>query len=57
MPSSWEFWKAIDTEIIKRCDRVIVADNIPGWDESIGVLEEMKIAEEHGIDVVMLSEM
>lgn len=57
VPSSWDFWKRIDTDIIKRCDKLIVADTIPGWRESVGVLEEIEIAKEHGIPVYMLSEM
>ena len=35
----------VDREMIARCDRVLVLA-LPGWDESKGVLAELKIAEE-----------
>ena len=43
----WDFWKEFDTETIRRMDEVWVL-KIPGWEESKGVQEEIKIAKEMG---------
>jgi len=43
----WETWKEFDTELIKRCDQMIVI-KINGWKESTGVQAEIKIAEKLG---------
>ena len=47
---SWEFWEEYDTAILLRCDELWVV-TMPGWDESVGVQAEIKIAWDHGIKV------
>jgi hypothetical protein len=47
LPGDWNYWEKVDREIISRCDCVLVLA-LPGWDESKGVLAELKIAEELG---------
>jgi hypothetical protein len=48
--AQWESWVAIDTELLRRCDEVVVL-MIPGWQESRGVTAEIELAAEFGIPV------
>lgn len=41
----WEFWQYQDFEMIRRCDELWVL-GIPGWRESTGVTDELKLAKE-----------
>lgn len=43
--TSWEYWKNFDTEMLIRCDALLVA-TIPGWEKSIGVQAEIQIAKD-----------
>lgn len=43
-------WKQIDLTFVECCDEVWVLD-LPGWDESIGVQEEMAFAAENDIAI------
>jgi hypothetical protein len=54
LPVEWEFWEKYDTEFLKMCDQmyVLTAD---GWDTSVGVAAEIKIAEKLGIPVTYIS--
>lgn len=47
LPLEWQFWAAYDELIISRCDRLWVL-TIDGWDKSVGVTAEVKIAEKFG---------
>jgi hypothetical protein len=42
LPGHWAFWQYIDTEFLHRCDEIYVLAE-PGWQESAGVLAEIKI--------------
>lgn len=53
MPSTWNFWQKPDTEILKKCNGLVVL-TLPGWDESIGVKAEIEIAREMDIPIVYL---
>lgn len=55
LPGNWEFWAKVDEDFISCCHKmyVICCD---GWDKSIGVQAEIKIAEKFGIPVVYLDE-
>ena len=55
LPKDWEFWKAYDTVMLSRCDRVWVL-MLEGWKESTGVNAEIKIAEELGKPVEYIDE-
>ena len=46
----WEFWKHQDIEFLKDADKVVVL-MLDGWEDSIGVSEEIRIAEAAGIPV------
>ncbi len=50
MPTSWKFWSDIDREFIRHCRKVIVV-TLPGWKESIGVMDEIKFATDNSIPV------
>ena len=50
LPRGWQFWHQYDREMISRASRVLVVKN-DGWQTSIGVAEEIKIAKSLGIPV------
>lgn len=43
LPHDYEFWAAYDTDMIHRCDEVVVL-MLDGWEQSAGVQAEIKIA-------------
>ena len=43
LPTEWEYWEAVDREMIEKCDEVWVV-MIPGWNTSKGVTAEVGIA-------------
>ena len=45
LPGSWEYWREMDLEFIRWCDEMWVY-HLPGWERSIGLNEEKKIAGE-----------
>lgn len=53
LPTDFEFWKSYNREMLLRCDRIYVLQ-LEGWEESIGVKGEIKIAEETGIPIIYL---
>jgi hypothetical protein len=53
IPGTWDFWKNIDKIILEKCD-VLVVLRLNGWDESIGVMEEMDIALNNNIPIIFL---
>ena len=53
IPTTWEFWKPYDEEILRCCGRMIVL-TLPGWKESKGVQAEIEIATKLGIDISYL---
>lgn len=50
MPTDFAWWGWYNRLMISRCDKLIVL-KLDGWEESIGVQAEIKIAEELGIPV------
>lgn len=50
LPKGWEFWQEYDRKIIAVCGELWVL-RMDGWDKSVGVQAEIKIAEELGIPV------
>lgn len=54
LPLDWKYWKRVDTAYLSCCSRLIVLC-LPGWRESTGVLAEIKIATELGIEVVYVA--
>ena len=47
LPTGWEFWDGFDRSFIEWCDVVCVFCTA-GWDTSVGVQAEIKIANELG---------
>ena len=45
LPTDWSFWEWQDREHLARCDEVMVL-MLDGWEESVGVREEIRIARE-----------
>jgi nucleoside 2-deoxyribosyltransferase len=54
LPSDWRFWARLDREYLERCD-VLAVLTIHGWQESVGVQAEIKLAGELGIPVVYVA--
>jgi hypothetical protein len=47
LPTDWEFWQRCNLGHLQRCDEVIVL-TLDGWQESVGVQAEIRIAGELG---------
>lgn len=47
---TWDFWEELDTVMVKKCDALWVYC-LPGWQDSVGVTAEIKIAKAAGIPV------
>jgi nucleoside 2-deoxyribosyltransferase len=43
LPTTWEFWRRYNVEYLQRCDALIVL-TLDGWQESVGVQAEIRIA-------------
>lgn len=50
MPGDWGFWFNFCVTFLLKCDKLIVC-KMPGWEKSIGVSEEIEIANKYGIPV------
>ena len=55
LPTDWAFWRHVDREHLKRCDEVVVL-MLDGWNRSVGVRVEIRIAQELGKPVGYLAE-
>ena len=53
LPKGWEFWAAYDRTFIEWCDEIHVFQQ-DGWQESTGVVAEIKLAEEMNKPVVFI---
>lgn len=47
LPTGWEFWEKFDREFIAACTEVVVL-RLPGWETSVGIAAELRIAAELG---------
>ncbi len=47
LPTDWAFWRHLDRAFLARCDEVVVL-TLEGWEQSVGVREEVRIAGELG---------
>lgn len=50
LPGAWDYWKKYNREFLKICKRLIIV-KLDGWEESVGVTAELKIADEEGITI------
>lgn len=55
LPVDWEYWKKVDTSFIEWCEELWVFRQ-PGVDESVGVTEEILIANKLNKPVRMIGE-
>ena len=53
-PDTWEFWRAVDLEILARCDELLVV-KLPGWRKSRGVQAEIARARALGKPVAYVA--
>lgn len=54
LPAGYEFWKNRDRRLISRSDGIIVVI-MPGWQESVGVTDEIEFATSLGLPVHYLN--
>lgn len=54
LPIEWPFWERFDRDHLQRCDEVVVL-TLDGWQESVGVAAEIRIAGELGKPVRYLA--
>jgi hypothetical protein len=54
LPADWTFWQRYDRDLLARCDAVVVL-TLDGWETSVGVREEIRIARELGKPVRYLA--
>ena len=52
-PTDHDFWLAADTPLLLACRSMVVVRR-PGWGESRGIQEELRIAAERGIPVAYM---
>jgi uncharacterized protein DUF1937 len=50
LPTDWEYWLEYDSFILAHCSKLIVL-MLPGWQTSIGVAAEIRIAERLGLEI------
>ena len=55
MPGDWPFWASFCFSLLVKADKILVCDNMEGWDKSRGVEEEISFARDHGIKIEFLS--
>ena len=53
LPTEWSFWSRQDQTFLEIADAVIVL-TLHGWRESVGVREEMRLAEAMGIPIAFV---
>lgn len=53
LPGDFAYWSEFDRLMLSVCDKLIVYCQ-PGWDESVGVEAEMRIAESLGLEIEYL---
>lgn len=55
LPTGWEFWEKYDRAVLSACRAVYVLI-LDGWEESIGIHAEIKIAKEMDIPILYVNE-
>jgi hypothetical protein len=51
MPSDWEFWSDFCLTLLKKCDKILVCNNMEGWDRSRGLTQEIQYAKDNDIEI------
>ncbi len=55
LASDWNFWQTLSYTYLSRCDALIVYQ-LEGWENSVGVTEEIKFAQESNIPIIYIAE-
>ena len=55
MPHSFEFWRDLDFSMIRDWADEVFVLNLPGWDISVGVEEEIKFAQAYGKKIFLFT--
>lgn len=55
LPKGWDFWEEYDRKLLAVCGKLIVYKQ-DGWQESIGVQNEIKIAQELKLEIEYLED-
>lgn len=50
LPRNWEFWQRMDEQFICICKKLLIV-TLDGWETSIGLTAERKLAEKCGIPI------
>lgn len=50
LPASYAYWERLDRTMLGYCRRVVVL-TLDGWEQSIGVAEEIQYATELGLEI------
>jgi len=53
LPTDWDFWERLDTPFLQLATQLWVLQ-LPGWDESHGVREEMWIMRQRKVPITMI---
>lgn len=54
LPKGWDYWRDYDRAFLNVCMSMIVLC-LPGWEESVGIAEEMRIMQAQGKPVSFMS--
>ena len=54
LPVSWDFWEKLDASFLKNWATELWVLKMEGWEKSVGIREEISIAEELNLPVVFL---
>lgn len=54
-PDNWDFWGKYCERILRNCDCLIIFQ-LEGWDKSGGVAEEIRIAQEMGLPIYVVTD-
>lgn len=55
VPTEWDYWAEFDSNIISRCDKLMVL-KIKGWQHSKGVKAEIQVAKDCRIPIVYIED-
>lgn len=50
LPGTFEYWLKLDEEFIKASKKLLII-TLPGWKESTGVTEEIKLAKKYNVPI------
>ena len=53
MPGDYEFWQNFCISLLGKCDAMVII-KLPGWQESVGIKDEARYADENGIPIYHL---